>query len=171
MVVSVVKMDINGKQVGIMDLEDIFREAASSGLKDAEQLKDLILEKVKAKNYVPSSQEKKYREDLYEEYRVSIGELKERARTSTAVEVRLYGASCSQCEKLNAMVLETLSRAGIPVDYQYITDTAEAARAGIISPPALTVSGALVVFGQVPSGNQLEKALLQAIDKAKGNKA
>lgn len=167
---SVIKINIKGKQVGIVDLEETFLEVRAAGLKDTEQLKDLIFEKVKAKNYVPSSQEKAYREDLYEEYLVSIGELKARSRTGTAIEVRLYGSSCSQCEKLNSMVMETLSRAGVMVDYQYITDMKEIARSGIISTPALTVSGAVVVLGQVPAASQLEKVLFQAIEKARDPK-
>jgi len=67
--------------------------------------------------------------------------------------------------------METLSKAGTVVDYQYITDMREVAQAGIMSTPALTVSGAVVVKGQVPAANQLEMMLLQAIDKVKDKKA
>lgn len=168
---SVVKIDIMGKQIGIVDLEDIFKEVKASGLMDLEQIKDLILAKVKVNNYVPHSQEKSYREDLYEEYQVFIGELRERSGKNSAIAVRLYGASCYSCEKLNEMVMETLSKAGTMVDYQYITDMKEVAQAGIISTPVLTVSGAVVIKGQVPAASQLEQVLIQAISKAKGNKS
>lgn len=167
---SVIKIDIMGKLIGIIDLEEIFQEVKSAGAKDREQLKDLILAMVKEKNYIPHSQEKTYRDDLYEEYLVSIGELKERFRKNSAIAVRLYGASCYSCEKLDEMVMGTLSKAGIMVDYQYITDMREVAQAGIISTPALTVSGTVVVKGQVPAANQLEKMLLQAIEKARDAK-
>jgi small redox-active disulfide protein 2 len=164
---AVSKVEIGGNPVGIIDLEDIFHEVRTEGPKDADHLKDLIMDKVKVKNYIPHHLEPAYREDLYEEYRVHTGELSARQRTCSTIEIRLYGSSCFRCEQLDAMVKEILSRAGIPADYQYITDMREIARAGIITTPALAVSGTVILMGQVPAENQLEKILLRAIDKGK----
>ena len=167
---AVSRVTIGGRSIGIDGLEDVFRSVRDRGIKDVRALKELILEGVAAQNYVPSSARSAYREDLYEEYLVFIGELLERKRSGDAVEVRLYGSSCYNCEKLDSMVRETLSRAGIPVDYDHVTDMREIARAGILSTPALTVAGTVILKGIVPEEHILEKDLLQAIEKAKTKK-
>jgi len=168
---SVMRVVIGGKAVGLVDLEEIFQEVKETGLQDSELLKDLILEKVKVRNYLPSLMERVYREDLHEEFRVFTGELSGRRPTGRAVEVRLYGASCSSCEQLDAMVMQVLSREGLRVDYQYVTDLSEIARAGIITIPALVVAGSVILSGQVLPEKQLQRILLKAIETAKDVRA
>lgn len=160
---AVSKVVIGGNTVGLIDLEEVFQEAREAGLKDHEHLKDFIVERVKVKNYVPSRLEPTYREDLLEEFLVLTGELPERKQTSSTVEIRLYGASCSRCEQLDVMVKNILSRHGLRVDYQYIADTGEIARLGVMAFPALAVAGKLVLSGQVPTERHLEETLLAAI--------
>ncbi|HNY63836.1 MAG TPA: thioredoxin family protein [Deltaproteobacteria bacterium] len=156
---------IGGKSVGIVDLEEAFRKVGEAGVSDPEAVKGLILEKVREGNYIPAKLEPVYREDLYEEYLVHTGVLPER-RKRPAVEIRLYGASCSRCDLLDDMVKNVLSRNGLKVDYQYIDDMREMARAGILEAPALVVSGRTLLMGHVPGERDLEGMLLKAIDAA-----
>jgi len=165
---SVTRVVIGGKAVGLVDLEETFQVAKDAGLQDSELLKDLILEKVKVRNYLPPHMEKVYREDLHEEFRVFTGELSGRRPTGSVVEVRLYGASCSSCEQLDAMVMQVLSREGLRVDYQHVTDVSEIARAGVITIPALVVAGSVILSGHVLPEKQLQRILLKAIDAASG---
>lgn len=164
---SVTRVVIGGKAVGLVDLEETFQEVKEAGLKDSELLKDLILEKVKVRNYLPSHMERVYREDLHEEFRVFTGELSGRRPAGSAGEVRLYGACCSSCAQLNAMVMQILSREGLRVDYQHITDVSEIARAGIITTPALAVAGSVILSGHVLPEKHLQRILLKAIEAAK----
>jgi hypothetical protein len=164
--VAVSRVFIGGKSIGITGLEEAFEQVRTQGLTDADALKDLIMEKITAANYIPSSVRQAYREDLYEEYLVFTGELSARRTGANAVEVRLYGSSCYNCEKLDAMVKETLSRAEKPVDYEYVTDMREIARAGVMSTPALAVAGTVIIKAQVPEEHRLRTMLLEAIDKA-----
>jgi small redox-active disulfide protein 2 len=154
---------IEGTSVGIVDLEDIFAHVRDAKIPDAEQVKDLILNKVKVKNYIPARMERLYREDLYEEYLVFTGALPARRPCRTVVEVRLYGAGCFRCEKIDAMVKQVLSRNGLRVDYQYITDLNSISRSGIMVTPALVVGGSVLLAGRVPTEKQLETMLLDAI--------
>lgn len=163
---AVSRVMIAGSTVGLIDLEDIFREAQITGLKDGVLLKNLILAKVKTRNYIPARMEPIYREEVYEEYLVFTGALPERCSAGTAREVRLYGTSCANCTKLDAMVKQILSKHGLQVDYQYLTDLREIARAGILSAPALVVAGTMVLAGRVPSVKELETMLLKALDQA-----
>lgn len=160
---------IGGSAVGLVDLEDIFAAVRDAGLKESEELKDLILTKVKVKNYVPSRMEPVYREELFEEYLVFTGALPDRRSAAAAVEVRLYGAGCARCEKLDAMVTQILARHGLRVDYQYLTDLNAIARAGILSTPALVVAGTMILSGRVPSEKELESLILKALDQAIAN--
>lgn len=160
---------IGGSAVGLVDLEDIFTAVRDAGLKGSEELKDFILARVKAKNYIPPRMEPLYRQELYEEYRVFTGALPERRSAGTARDVRLYGTACANCTKLDAMVKQILSRHGLRVDYQYLTDMRAIARAGILSAPALVVAGTMVLSGRVPSEKELETLLLKALDQAKAN--
>jgi len=157
---------IAGSSVGIVDLEDIFARVRDTRLPDAERVKDLILDKVKARNYIPARMEPIYREKLYEEYLVFTGALPARSAGRTVLEVRLYGAGCSRCEKIDAMVKQILSRHSLRVDYQYLTDLNAIARAGILATPALMVAGNMVVSGRVPSERDLEGLILKAIETA-----
>ena len=160
---SVTKVTIGGNIVGIVDMEEIFQEVKAAGLNDKEHLKDLILDKVKAKNYIPSKAMPVYREDLYEEYLVFAGELPRRNPYGSKPEMRLFGACCSNCEKIDSMIKNILTRESIMVDYQYIMDMREIARAGIISTPTLMVNGSILLSGRVPAEKEMEKMLLSAI--------
>lgn len=160
---SVIKVSIGGHSIGITGLEDIFQEVKAMGLSDSELLKDLILDKVKVKNYIPSKAMPIYREDLYEEYLVFTGELAKRRSSSSVPEVRLFGAGCANCEKIDEMIKNILARESTGADYQHITDIKEIARAGIMGTPTLMVNGSILLSGHVPAEKQLEKMLLTAI--------
>lgn len=160
---SVTKVAIGGNIVGIVDMEEIFQEVKAEGLNDKEQLKDFILNKVKAKNYIPSKAMPVYREDLYEEYLSFAGELARRNPSGSKPELRLYGACCSNCEKIDCMIKNILTRESIMVDYQYITDMKEITCAGIMSTPTLMVNGSTLLSGRVPAEKEMEKMLFSAI--------
>jgi hypothetical protein len=160
---SVSRVNIGGNTVGLVDLEEIFQEVKEAGFNDKEQLKGLILDKVTSKNYIPSKMVPIYREDLYEEFLVFTGELVKRRSSSSAQEVRLFGACCSSCEKIDGMIKNILTRENIGADYQHITDMREIARAGIMGTPAVMVNGSIILSGHVPAENQLERMLLAAI--------
>lgn len=162
---------IAGSRVGIVGLEDVFAQVSAATPQDAEQVKDLILDKVRVTNYVPARMENLYREELYEAYLVFTGALPARRPGSSAVEVRLYGAGCSRCEKIDAAVKQILSRHSLRVDYLYLTDLNEIARAGIFATPALMVGTNAVVSATVPSEKELEALLLKAVETAKSDKA
>lgn len=159
---TVRQISIGGFTVGIIGLEEIFNEVKSSGETDEARLKDLIFEKVKARNYIAPGQEKDYREDLFDEYKVYTGQQKARRRRAGVTEVRVFGAGCPRCKMLDRMVMEVIAAKGLNVDYQYVTDVREIAAAGILGSPALAINGKIVAVGNVPSRAQLEKILAEA---------
>ena len=160
----VTKIEINGSLVGIIGLDACFEEVRSLGMADGESVKELLLRKVKEENYVPTSMEASYKEALFAEYRIFTGEIERQSQAPAFARIRLYGSSCFRCERLDEMVKDVLSRAGIRADYLHIGDIRETAQAGIMTTPALTVNGKIILAGRVPSPDQPEKMLLAALD-------
>ena len=85
------QISIGGDIIGITGLDEIFEEIKTSGVKGDSALKQLIFEKVEARNYVPNKSEDVYREDLFDEYKVFTGQQKSRTRKPGVPEIRVYG--------------------------------------------------------------------------------
>jgi NAD-dependent dihydropyrimidine dehydrogenase PreA subunit len=61
-------MFIEGKQIGIVGLDEVFAELAKSDRKPDESAKQLLLTKLKAFNYVPKAKEEAYASAFLNEY-------------------------------------------------------------------------------------------------------
>ncbi len=59
---------IEGKQIGIVGLEEVFEEFHQAGKKPDEGLKDQLLSRLKEHNYIPSAKESAYGSALLDEY-------------------------------------------------------------------------------------------------------
>jgi small redox-active disulfide protein 2 len=162
---TVRQISIGGNTVGIIGLDEIFDEVRAMKIAEESELKDMIFSKVKARNYVAPGQEDVYREDLFDEYQVHVGQKKSRTRKSGVTAVRVYGAGCPSCKMLDRMVMEVIAAKGLTVDYQYVTDNREIAATGILGSPALAINGKIVAIGNVPSRGQIEKILMEANEK------
>lgn len=162
------QISIGGNRIGLVDIDEIFEQVRALGISDPEELKRMLLEKVKAGNYVPPKLEKVYMEDLLDEYRVFIGEQCRRRRAEGLVEVRVYGQGCPTCERLDRMAMEVIANKGLRVDYQYVTEAGEIRAAGVIGTPALTIDGKVAFLGRVPSAGEMERVLMRAVMKEDG---
>jgi len=66
------KIKVNGKDVGIADLDNIMSEVIALNLSDDAQISKELLQRVKDRDFVPSSVEKEYSHALLEEYKQRI---------------------------------------------------------------------------------------------------
>ncbi len=66
-------LDIGGMEVGIRGMKDIFEDLKERGIAPDEVDKDELLEMFREYNYIPSNNEKDYKEALLSEYRKVIG--------------------------------------------------------------------------------------------------
>jgi small redox-active disulfide protein 2 len=160
---SVRQIYIGGDRIGLIDIDEIFEKVKELGIEDRGRLKDVLFEKIKSKNYVPPNMEDVYKEDLLEEYRVFIGELESRPGKQGVTEIRVYGAGCQRCERLDQMVMEIIAGLGTSVDYLYVTDERDISAAGIMGTPALTIDGKVAVMGNVPPRGRLEEIISGAL--------
>ncbi len=68
----------NGFQVGILNLEDIFKEVADLKLADNEAIKKELLRRVKIYNYVAPAADNDYSKALLKEYKRQYGKIQTR---------------------------------------------------------------------------------------------
>ena len=72
---------IEGKQIGIVGLEEVFEELRRAGKKPDEGLKDKLLNRLKAHNYIPAAKESAYGQAFLEEYERFLREKETGVRT------------------------------------------------------------------------------------------
>jgi len=63
----------DGFRVGIINLDNILHEVADMKLSDAKIIKEELLQRVEAENYVPSSAKTEYATALFREYQIKFG--------------------------------------------------------------------------------------------------
>ena len=72
---------VEGKQIGIVGLEEVFEEFDRAGKKPDEGLKNQLLSRLKADNYIPASKEDAYASAFLEEYERFLHQKETGART------------------------------------------------------------------------------------------
>ena len=154
---------VDGIKVGLFGLEEIFNQIKGKRIKDESKLKELILTEVGKRNYIPSSFREKYGNALLEEYRLFLGEIKER-RESGPLTIRVIGPGCYNCERLFELTLQVISEMGISADLGKLTDPADKAKFGITATPALIVNNQVKVVGRVPTKEEIKKWIKDAVN-------
>lgn len=149
---------IGGTRIGIVGLGEILKELESRGLTSDEERRRVLLEKVKAKNYVPPGWEERYAQALLEEYKVYSGEIEER-RHEVPMEVKVLGPGCTNCQRLERLTMEVLEELGLAVDFEHVRNFIQIAEYGVMATPALMVNGQVVFSGMVPSKAELMSIL------------
>lgn len=66
-------VNIDGRKVGIRDMEEIFEELEDEGRSPDEVDEDELIQKFREDNYIPTKKEEDYKEALLSEYRKFIG--------------------------------------------------------------------------------------------------
>ncbi len=156
-----IKVYIGKNKIALIGLKSLFEELKKKNLKDEEEIKELLLRGIKKYNYVPSSAEQEYKDSLFEEYKVYIGELKER-KISGVLEIKILGPGCSTCDKIEEYTKEILSEIGIAADVEHVRDLNEIAQYGLIATPALLINRKVVAFGRLPNKKDIELWIKEA---------
>lgn len=82
--------------------------------------------------------------------------------TDGAIEVRILGSGCKNCQTLEKNTLEAINELGLKAEVKHITDFAEIATYGIMSTPGLWINGKIVSYGKVLSKDEV-KVILEKI--------
>ena len=71
------------------------------------------------------------------------------------MEIKVLGSCCGNCDKVMALVKEVVSQKGLFAAVQKVTDYKEIIGYGIMRTPGLVVDGKVVVYGRVPSREEI----------------
>jgi len=149
---------VENTQVGLIGLKEIFDELKSQRDIPESVLKDMLVDRVSIKNYIPDSIKEDYRKALFREFKKSLGEKVEEERREF-LEVLILGTGCFSCNQLEKDILAVLSETGIKAAFSHITDPSLIAQYGILSTPALVINGKVKSKGTLPPKSTIKKWL------------
>ena len=156
------RIRVGDDQIGIMGLRCAIEEIADSHCNQTdEEVQRALLEKLSGKNYVPSSARGDYGRAFVREFRKFLGQpYEEPSREHLAIVV--LGPGCSQCDRLEQLVMQVLGELGLEASLEHVTDIKEFANYGFVSTPALVINGKIVAMGTVPSAKKIKGWLTTA---------
>ncbi|MCX8118086.1 MAG: thioredoxin family protein [Desulfobacterota bacterium] len=151
---------VGNAQVGLSGLQEIFEELRDEKRTEEPALKQKLLEKVREKNYVPSTMEEEYKKALFREFKKFLGEeLPEEKKDF--LEVILLGLGCFSCNQLEQEVIQALAETGLRAGFQYIKDPSLRSQYGNIPMPALIINGKVKSQGTIPTRSMIIKWLME----------
>jgi hypothetical protein len=149
---------VGNTQVGLIGLKEIFEELKSQKGKPGSQLKEMLVEKVGQKNYVPRSVREEYAMALFREFKKFLGEKVEEER-SGFLDVIILGQGCYSCDRLEQDVMSVLSESEIQANLNHITEPSLFAQYGNPAAPALIINGKVKSKGILPVKSMIKKWL------------
>ena len=153
MIEGVTMVRIGGLEIGIVDLKEIFDAMKQRPIEDEGEMKMVLLEKVKEKNYVPSSKETGYAEGVWKAFRRYLGEKVE--EEIDGLEIRILGQGCARCNKFEQDVRTVLSELDIAAEVQHVRDPVVIAQYGVLGIPAIVINGVVKSAGRVPRREEI----------------
>ena len=91
--IDVNHINVKGNRIGIAGLEKILPEIAEMGIESEEELKGLLLERVKLRNYVSPGVENDYAVSLLKSYYRFLG--KEVIEEDSFLTIKILGMGCA----------------------------------------------------------------------------
>ncbi|NLI62090.1 MAG: thioredoxin family protein [Methanosarcinaceae archaeon] len=83
---------------------------------------------------------------------------------SKGAHVKILGSGCAKCNQLEAATKEALKQLGMDTEIDHVTDFAQIAAYGVMTPPALVVDGKVVSYGKVLKTQEIVE-ILQRVRK------
>lgn len=144
---------IGAANVGLIGLDQALNKALTGQMEEKAAV-DFLFGTIARENYVPATAEPIYREALLAEYRRRQGR---QGAEPGILTVRVLGSGCVTCNKLSAMLFESLQKFGLAADMESVHDLDEIWRFGVTKTPALIINGAVKCAGRMPSPTEVEE--------------
>jgi small redox-active disulfide protein 2 len=81
------------------------------------------------------------------------------------MDIKILGAGCANCNKLEQMVLEVLKNLNEEADVEHVKDFKDIASYGVMMTPALVINGQVKHTGMLPSKDKLKNIITSEIKK------
>jgi small redox-active disulfide protein 2 len=78
------------------------------------------------------------------------------------MDIKVLGAGCANCNKLEQMVFDVLAELNTDSNVTHVTDFKEIMSYGVMSTPALVIDGQVKLSGAVPSKAKLTEIIKEA---------
>lgn len=138
--------------VGLRGLEGAINELLNIHQKNPvspEEAAQILLEKLKTRNYIPSKAVTAYIKALRLLWLKKTGHNHDICKNEKIV--RILGSGCIGCNRLESMVMEIFQEQKIAADIEHIQDMDEIWRYGVVHTPALVFGEQVVSSGKIPS--------------------
>lgn len=73
--------------------------------------------------------------------------------------IKVIGSGCDKCDKVYVAVCEAVSELEMDAEIEKVEDLIEIVKLGVMSAPSVMIDGKLVIYGQVPTKEQIKKLL------------
>lgn len=154
---------VGDHEVGLIGLKEAIEEIAQShGERNDEEVQQALLERLSKKNYIPGSARPDYGNAFLREFRKFLGQAYEDVGNK-GLRIVVLGPGCSQCNRLEQVVMQVLSEMGLGASLEHVTDIKEIAKYGFLRTPALVINGTVVASGAVPPAKRVMEWLTQAV--------
>ena len=156
---DITKINISGKSVGLIGLDDVFKNVKQLHLSDDLMCQQEILRQVKKHNYIVQKSEQEYSAALWRVYQkwsgIDVGK-----EEKTGPVFKVLGPGCSSCDKLMKDLLELLTEMNIAADVEHVRDLNKIAEFGLVAVPALVLNDMVICSGKVPHKKKLKELIL-----------
>jgi hypothetical protein len=157
------RIRVGTDEVGIMGLRTALESIAGSHAdKSDEEIERELLERLRQTNYIPRSASTEYGRALVREFRIFLGQPHE-AEASGPLRVVILGPGCSQCNRLEQLVMQVLGELNLAASVERVRDLREIANFGFVRTPALVINGKVVASGTVPTARKVMECLNQEL--------
>ena len=141
-------------RVGITGLKAAIEELKSLKGRGGEEISQALWERLRNRNYIPSSARERYKKAFLKEFQKALGEKVEEERTGLSI--KIIGPGCPSCERLEQTVMEVLAGLGLPASVEHIRDMKDIIALGVFGTPALMINDEVKSVGNLPTREALK---------------
>ncbi len=77
------------------------------------------------------------------------------------MEIKILGTGCAKCKTLEKITRETVAAIGLDATISKVEDIMDIMTFGVVSTPALVIDSKVVLYGRIPSNDEMKKILTQ----------
>ena len=150
---------------GIIGLSSVLKDMAEEWADKPDALVAAeLVERLSLKNYIPESAKVSYGMAFLREFKKLIGKPYQQ-ETSGELEIKILGAGCTNCNRLEREVMETVAELNLPAAIDHVRDIKEIGEYGVMGSPALIINGKVKAVGRVPMRSEIRNWLVEAKNK------
>ncbi len=156
---DITRIKVNEQSVGLVGLKQAMEQMAEQyAQRPDDKVRAELINRLSRTNYIPPSARDKYGKALLREFKKFLGEPFEE-NNAQGVEIRVLGAGCVQCNRLEKEVMEVVSEMNLATDVEHVTDIKEIGTYGVMGTPALIINGKVKSVGSVPPKAKIKEWL------------